>query len=119
VLSAMDQAYRAELVNGLPVIRDDSAYEQLMVEGCLAWAVVRASRLRLIASTDQGTGQMVRRRTQSAHTLTSAIETARPTGLFPALTDWFDDLVNVMMTRWAEAQLQPQEFTAFTPEPEE
>lgn len=113
VLSAMDQAYRTELVKGLPAIADDSAYEQLMAEGCLAWAVVRASRLRLIASNKQSTGQAVRRRTQIVHTLTSATETARPTGLFPALTNWFDRLVEAMKIRWGEARLEPREFTAF------
>lgn len=92
----MAQAYRAELAKGLRAIADDSAYEQLMAEGCLAWAVVRASRLRLIASPDQSTSQMVRRRTQIVHTLTAATETAKPTGVFPTLTDWFDNLVEVM-----------------------
>jgi hypothetical protein len=111
VVSAMDRAYRTELVKGLPAVADDSAYEQLVAEGCLAWAVVRASRLRLIASTDQ----MVRRRTQIVHTLTSATETARPTGLYPALTGWLDELVDAMRTRWDEARLEPREFTAFTP----
>jgi Phosphotransferase enzyme family len=115
VLSAMDQAYRVELVKGLPAVADDSVYEQLMAEGCLAWAVVRASRLRLIASTDQGTIQMDRRRTQIVHTLTAATRTARPTGLFPALTRWLDDLVEAMQTRWDEARREPREFPALAP----
>jgi Phosphotransferase enzyme family len=109
VLARMDQAYRGELANGLPAVADDAAYEQLMTEGCLAWAVVRASRLRLIASTDQ----MVRRRTQIVHTLTAATETTRPTGLYPALTDWLDSLVDAMKTRWEEARLEPRGFPAF------
>jgi Phosphotransferase enzyme family len=108
VLARMDQAYR-----GLPAVADDAAYEQLMTEGCLAWAVVRASRLRLIASTDQ----MVRRRTQIVHTLTAATETARPTGLYPALAEWLDNLVDAMKTRWDEALLQPRGFPAFKPRP--
>jgi hypothetical protein len=107
----MDQAYRAELVKGLPAVANDAAYEQLMTEGCLAWAVVRASRLRLIASTDQ----MVRRRTQIVHTLTAAIETARPTGRYPALAAWLDNLVDAMKSRWDEALLEPRAFPAFKP----
>jgi hypothetical protein len=83
----------------------------LLVEGCLAWAVVRASRLRLIASREQGSAQMVRRRTQIVHTLTSAIETAEPTGRYPALTAWLGDLVDEMKTRWDEARLEPRGFT--------
>jgi hypothetical protein len=111
VLARMDQAYRVELVKGVPAVADDVAYEQLMTEGCLAWAVVRASRLRLIASTDQ----MVRRRTQIVHTLTAATETARPTGLYPALAEWLDNLVDAMKTRWEEALLEPRGFPAFKP----
>lgn len=111
VLSAMDRAYRAELVEGLPAVADDSAYDQLMAEGCLAWAVVRASRLRLIDSGEQGSAQMVRRRTQIVHTLTSAIETAEATGQFPALTAWLGDLVDAMTSRWDEARLEPRGFT--------
>jgi phosphotransferase family enzyme len=109
VLARMDQAYRVELVKGRPAVADDATYEQLMTEGCLAWAVVRASRLRLIASTDQ----MLRRRTQIVHTLTAATETARPTGLYPALADWLDTLVDAMKTRWDEARLEPRGFAAF------
>jgi aminoglycoside phosphotransferase (APT) family kinase protein len=111
VMARMDQAYRAELVKGLPAVANDAAYEQLMTEGCLAWAVVRASRLRLIASTDQ----MVRRRTQIVHTLTAAIETARPTGRYPALAAWLDNLVDAMKSRWDEALLEPRAFPAFKP----
>jgi hypothetical protein len=115
VVSAMDRAYRAELAKGLPAIADDAVYERMMAEGCLAWAVVRASRLRLIASADQSGSQMVRRRTQIVHTLTSAVETAEPTGLFPALTGWFDELVQAMTTRWDEARLEPRAFPATDP----
>jgi Phosphotransferase enzyme family len=111
VQSAMDRAYRAELAKGFPAVADDSAYGRLLVEGCLAWAVVRASRLRLIASGDQGSAQMVRRRTQIVHTLTSAIGTAEPTGHFPALTAWLGDLVDGMKARWYEARLEPRGFT--------
>jgi phosphotransferase family enzyme len=111
VLSRMDRGYRSELVEATPVVADDLAYEQLVAEGCLAWAVVRASRLRLIASTDQA----VRRRTQIVHTLTAATETARTAGLYPALTGWFDDLVDAMKTRWDEARLEPRRFAAFLP----
>jgi hypothetical protein len=109
VMARMDQAYRAELVKGLPAIAVDAAYEQLLTEGCLAWAVVRASRLRLIASSDQ----MVRRRTQIVHTLTAATETARPTGRYPALAAWLDNLVDAMKSRWDEALLEPRVFPAF------
>jgi tRNA A-37 threonylcarbamoyl transferase component Bud32 len=111
VLARMDRAYRAELVEGLPAVADDWAYEQLVAEGCLAWAVVRASRLRLIASGDQS----VRRRTQIVHTLTAATGTAGPTGLYPALTRWLDDLVEAMTSRWDEARLAPRVFRAFAP----
>jgi hypothetical protein len=79
VLARMDQAYRIELVKGLPAVADDAAYEQLMTEGCLAWAVVRASRLRLIASTDQ----MVRRRHRSCTRLLPQPRPPAPQGSIP------------------------------------
>ncbi|TWF80083.1 phosphotransferase family enzyme [Pseudonocardia hierapolitana] len=65
VLARMDRAYRAELVEGRPAVADDAVYERLMAEGCLAWAVVRASRLRLIASADQASDGAPRSCTRS------------------------------------------------------
>jgi Phosphotransferase enzyme family len=115
VLSAMERAYRAELAAGQPAV--EAGYEQMLAEGCLAWAVVRASRLRLIASDDQSTAETVRRRTQIVHTLTSTVASVAPTGMFPALTAWFGDLVDEMKARWREARLDPRTFTAFAPLP--
>ncbi|TWF80082.1 hypothetical protein FHX44_116019 [Pseudonocardia hierapolitana] len=49
------------------------------------------------------------------HTLTAATDTAGPTGLYPALTRWLDDLVEEMKYRWDEARLPPRVFRAFDP----
>lgn len=112
VLSAMDRAYRAELAKGRPAVSDAPAYEQMVAEGCLAWAVVRASRLRLIASDEQGAADAVRRRTQIVHTLATAIGTAEPTGRYPALTAWLANVVDAVKAGWVEARLYPREFPA-------
>jgi hypothetical protein len=57
----------------------------------------------------------VRRRTQIVHTLTAATATAGPTGLYPTLTRWLDDMVEAMKSRWDEARLAPRVFRAFSP----
>jgi hypothetical protein len=107
LLSAMDQAYREELG---PALADDTQYEQFMAVGCMAWAIVRASRLRVIASP----GDAVRRRTQIVQTLGSATATARKTRSFPGLTAWFEVLVDEMKDRWDEARLEPRRFPALS-----
>jgi hypothetical protein len=110
LLLAMDEAYREELVRGVPAAADDTEYERFMAAGCLAWAIVGASRLRSIASPDDA----VRRRTQIVQTLTSANETALRTRSFPALTAWFNVLVEEMKSRWDEARLEPRKFPVFS-----
>ncbi len=105
LLSAMDQAYREELVR-----IDDTEYELFMAAGCMAWAIVRASRLRAIASPND----TVRRRTQIVQTLAAANETALRTRSFPALTTWFGVLVEEMKSRWDEARLEPRKFPVFS-----
>jgi hypothetical protein len=112
VLSAMDRAYRAELAEERPAVTDDPAYEQMVAEGCLAWAVVRASRLRLIASAEQGAAEALRRRTQIVHTLAAAIGTAEPTGRYPALTAWLANVADAMKAGWDEARRVPRAFPA-------
>ncbi|MEV0282781.1 hypothetical protein AB0H36_01550 [Kribbella sp. NPDC050820] len=106
VLAQVDRAYR----DGLGPL-DDSTYEHLMATGCAAWAIVRAARLRLIASTDQDPAEAVRRRTQIVQTLTSAAATAVP--FYPALGRWFEELTGSMQLRWEEARRPPRGFQAF------
>lgn len=105
LLTAMDQAYRDELGRA-----GDTEYERFMAVGCLAWAIVRASRLRVIATPEDA----VRRRTQIVQTLTAANETAFRTGSFPALTAWFQALIDEMKNRWDEARLEPRKFPVFS-----
>lgn len=105
VLEQMDAAYREELG------ADESTYDELMATGCAAWGIVRASRLRLIASTGQDPAEAVRRRTQIVQTLTSAAASMRST--YPRLANWFEELVDVMQLRWEEARLPPRQFPAF------
>jgi hypothetical protein len=107
VMVQMDRAYRDELA---PMA--DSTYERMMATGCAAWAIVRASRLRLIASTDQDPAEAVRRRTQIVQTLTSAAATA--IAVYPALSTWFEQLAGAMQLRWEEARQPPRGFQAFS-----
>ncbi|MEU4606812.1 phosphotransferase [Kribbella sp. NPDC023972] len=106
VLARMDRAYRAALA---PM--EDSAYERMMATGCAAWAIVRASRLRLIASTDQDSVEAVRRRTQIVQTLTSAAVSAM--AVYPRLCTWFEELAGAMQLRWEETRQPPRGFQAF------
>jgi hypothetical protein len=105
LLMAMDRAYREETG-----FADDTQYEGFVAVGCMAWAIVRASRLRVIASP----GDAVRRRTQIVQTLTAANRTALITRSFPALTRWFAVLVEAMQERWEEARLEPRKFPVFS-----
>lgn len=75
------------------------------------WAIVRASRLRLIASTDQTPAGCVRRRTQIVQTLTSAAASAM--SVYPALATWFEQMAAAMQLRWQEARQPPRTFQAF------
>jgi hypothetical protein len=103
----MDQAYREELRSPA----DDESYERLIATGCATWAIVRASRLRLIAMPDQDPAEALRRRTQIVQTLTSAASSARP--IYPVLSAWFDQLAGAMRLRWDEARQAPRTFRAF------
>jgi Ser/Thr protein kinase RdoA (MazF antagonist) len=105
VLEQMETAYREALDT------DESTYEQLMATGCAAWGIVRASRLRLIASTGQDPAEAVRRRTQIVQTLISAAASMRST--YPVLGSWFEQLAGAMQLRWEEARLPPRQFRAF------
>lgn len=104
VLDQMDHAYRDEL-------NASTSYERLIATGCAAWAIVRASRLRLIASTDQDPAEALRRRTQIVQTLTSAAASAM--AVYPALSTWFNSLAAAMQLRWDEARQPPRGFQAF------
>jgi hypothetical protein len=103
VLTQLDDTYRSAA--------PDPAHEQMMATGCTAWALVRVSRLRLIASTDQHPAEAIRRRTQIVQTLTSAAATAMP--VYPVLSRWFEDLAGTMQLRWEEARQPPRGFQAF------
>jgi hypothetical protein len=107
VLTQVDRAYRDELDPP-----DNTTYTRLMATGCATWAIIRASRLRLIASEDQAPAEALRRRTQIVQTLTSAATTATP--VYPNLTRWFTQLTGTMQLRWSESRQPPQHFPAYT-----
>lgn len=100
VIAAMDQTYRSELSNGWPGALDDETYEVGVAAGCAAWAIIRAHRLPLIASSGQEPELAVRRRTQIVQTLTSFAEIALQAGHFEALARWFLALTDEMKERW-------------------
>jgi len=103
VLTQLDLTYRSTA--------PDPAHDQMMATGCAAWSIVRVSRLRLIASTNQHPAEALRRRTQIVQTLTSAAATAM--AVYPALSRWFEDLAGTMQLRWDEARRPPRGFQAF------
>ncbi|MDQ3657949.1 MAG: phosphotransferase, partial [Chloroflexota bacterium] len=76
VVGAMDDAYRTELAKGVPLAEDDIAYGQAMAAGCAAWAIVRLSRLGVIAADDQDGEVKRRRRSQIVHTVESCVSIA-------------------------------------------
>lgn len=113
LITAMDEAYRAELARGWPAALDEEVYEAGMAVGAAAWAIIRAHRLPLIASTGQDPELAVRRRTQIVQTLTAAAEIAVQARRFEALARWFLALAAEMRERWDEARQPPRMFRAF------
>ncbi len=113
ILKAMDDAYRSELVKGLPLAGDDVAYGKAMATGCASWALVRLSRLGIIADADQEPQVKLRRRSQIVHTVETCIAAVAPTGSFPTLMAWFASVIEEMRRRWPEARQEPRRFPVF------
>ncbi|WP_433163432.1 phosphotransferase family protein [Kribbella sp. CA-247076] len=103
VLNQLDATYRSAT--------GDPAHDGMMATGSAAWAIIRASRLRLIASSDQAPAEALRRRTQIVHTLTAAAACMR--AVYPNLSSWLDQLSDAMRLRWAEARQPPRTFQGF------
>lgn len=114
VITAMDDAYRAELANGWPDAHDDQIYETGIATGSAAWAIIRAHRLPLIASDGQDPELALRRRTQIVQTLTSFAGIALQARCYEALAHWFLALADEMREHWDEARQPPRTFPAFT-----
>ena len=113
VIAAMDEAYRAELSRGWPDALNDEVYQAGIATGCAAWAIIRAHRLPLIASSGQQPELALRRRTQIVQTLTSFAEIAVRAKRFEALAHWFLALAEEMRERWDEARQPPRVFRPF------
>lgn len=113
VIAAMDVAYRTELARGWSGAGEDDLYEVQIAAGCAAWAIIRAHRLPLIASTGKDPELAVRRRTQIVQMLTSFVEIARGARCYPALGSWFMALIEQMQERWEEARLPPRVFRPY------
>jgi hypothetical protein len=117
VLMAVDGAYRAALVEGMPRAEDDVEYGHAMATGCAAWTVLRLDRLILISSEDQAPHDMLRRRSQIVHTVDSCISTMEPTRSFLRLAEWLRAVAGEMRQRWPEANADPRQFPAFADGP--
>lgn len=113
-IDAVDEAYRAELAGGCAAARDAEAYAGAIAAGCAAWAIIRAHRLRLIASPGQDPADVVCRREQVVRTLTSTARIALQVRRFEALARWFLALAEAMRERWTEASRPPREFRAYS-----
>lgn len=113
VIVAMDETYRTELSRGWPGAHNDEVYEAGIATGCAAWAIIRAHRLPLIASSGQEPELAVRRRTQIVQTITSFAEIAIRARCYEALAHWFLALADEMRERWDEARQPPRVFRAF------
>lgn len=113
VIAAMDEAYRAELAKGWPEALDDDVYETGIATGCAAWAIIRAHRLPVIASSGQERALALRRRTQIVQTMESFAEIALAAQCYESLANWFHVLAAAMRERWDEARQPPREFRAF------
>lgn len=116
IVEAMEHAYRTELARGLPLAEDDREYGEAMATGCAAWALVRLSRLGVIATDDQDADVKLRRRSQIVHTVETCVSAAASTASFPALTSWFTSVTEEMRRRWPEANAEPRRFPAFAEE---
>jgi hypothetical protein len=117
VVTSMEAAYRGELVKGLPLAADDLAYGRAMATGAAAWAILRLSRLGLIATGNQNRDEAVRRRSQIVQTVESCVRIAERTHAFPALMGWLTSMVGEMRRRWPEANVTPRRYPAFGSEP--
>ena len=115
IVAAMDRAYRRELARGVPLAENEAAYNAAMATGCAAWAIVRLSRLSVIATEDQDPVEKLRRRTQIVHTVESGVTTARQANAYPALTAWLNAVTGEMRRRWPEVNAEPRRFPAFAP----
>lgn len=113
VISAMDEAYRVELSRGWAGALDDEVYEAGIATGSAAWAIIRAHRLPLIASSGQPPGLAVRRSTQIVQTLTSFAAIALRTGRFEALACWFRALTQQMRSAGRRPRQPPRVFPPF------
>ena len=108
VVEAADAAYRARFATSTV------AYGELLAVGCAACLVVRAQRLRLLASAGQDPHDSWRRRTQLRQQALVFVDVARRTGYLPALARWFADLADAMVERWPDTANPPAPlFPAF------
>lgn len=87
-----------------------------LATGCAAWALVRLSRLRVIATEDQEPGDKRRHRSQIVHTVESWVSVAPRTASFSTLMAWFTSITEEMRKRWPEARDEPRGFPTFASE---
>ena len=95
VQQAIESAYRSEL--GWPDERVDDA----LTIGCLVMALLRLERLPLIGNDNQPPDMALRRRSQIAATLDTAVHAA--SGRFDALALWLSDIADEARRRWRDA----------------
>ncbi|HUR77074.1 MAG TPA: phosphotransferase [Acidimicrobiales bacterium] len=116
IVTATEDAYRAELARTLPAARDDSAFRTMIAVGAAGALLVRLQRLHLLASDGQTSYDSWRRRTQTAHQLDVFAGLADAAGCVPLLARWCQDLGFAMRSRWTDCGVPPApHFAAFEP----
>lgn len=114
VIEAADAAYRARLSSAIPEATDDDQYDAMLSVGLAAALVVRAQRLKLLASENQQTYDSWRRRTQLHQQIQVLVQRCASNGQLSELADWFAQLALAMAERWPDAGTPPAPlFPAF------
>lgn len=103
VVEAADAAYRTRLSAAVPEAASDDEYGEMLAVGLAAALVVRAQRLKLLASQGQQAYDSWRRRTQLHQQIQVFVDRCTSTGCLPELADWFAKLAMAMVDRWLDA----------------
>ena len=114
VVKAADDAYRAEVVEAIPVLGEEGTYRSMLAVGCAASLAVRVQRLPLLATEGQPPYDSWRRRTQLIHQIHVFVTVAAAASRLEALATWFADLADAMRSRWPDAwNPPPAVYSAF------
>ncbi|MGH6958039.1 MAG: hypothetical protein ACREEW_15340 [Caulobacteraceae bacterium] len=107
----LEDAYRKTLSVGTPRADDDRVFGMAMAAACLAYALDRLGRFRLLDARAPGEGSRV----QMVSTLEAAASVARRHRSLIHLAGWADRVAGWLRARWPDADADLSAYRPYTP----